>query len=53
VADDGAGLHSDSGLATGFGLTGMRERAELAGGELSVLAGQQAGTVVRARLPLG
>jgi signal transduction histidine kinase len=51
VADDGAGLHSDSGVATGFGLTGMRERAELAGGELSVLAGPQAGTVVRARLP--
>jgi signal transduction histidine kinase len=53
VADDGAGLHSGSGVATGFGLTGMRERAELAGGELSVLAGPQAGTVVHARLPLG
>ena len=32
---------------------GMRERVELAGGELSVLPGADAGTVVRARLPLG
>jgi signal transduction histidine kinase len=31
----------------------MRERVDLAGGELSVLPGSSAGTVVRARLPLG
>ena len=37
----------------GFGLAGMRERVELAGGELSVLPGADAGTIVRARLPLG
>ena len=39
--------------ANGFGLAGMRERVELAGGELSVLPGADAGTVVRARLPVG
>jgi two-component system, NarL family, sensor histidine kinase DevS len=52
VADDGIGLHSDSAVATGFGLAGMRERVELAGGELSVLPGPQTGTVVLVRLPL-
>ena len=31
--------------ADGFGLAGMRERVELAGGELSVLPGAEAGTV--------
>jgi signal transduction histidine kinase len=53
VADDGIGFDADGAAATGFGLAGMRERVELAGGELSVLPGPHAGTVVRARLPLG
>ena len=35
----------------GFGLTGMRERVELAGGELEIESGP-AGTTVRARLPV-
>jgi len=52
VADDGIGFDSDATAGTGFGLAGMRERVELAGGELSVLPGADAGTVVRARLPL-
>jgi signal transduction histidine kinase len=38
--------------AGGFGLVGMRERVELAGGELDVAARPHGGTVVRARLPL-
>ena len=53
VADDGIGFDPDGSVATGFGVIGMRERVELAGGELSVLRGPDAGTVVRARLPLG
>jgi two-component system, NarL family, sensor histidine kinase DevS len=53
VADDGIGFDPDGAQAAGFGLTGMRERVELAGGELSVLPGAVAGTTVRARLPLG
>jgi NarL family two-component system sensor histidine kinase LiaS len=53
VADDGIGFDPDGATVTGFGLAGMRERVELAGGELSVLPGAVAGTTVRARLPLG
>jgi signal transduction histidine kinase len=53
VADDGIGFDPDGTGASGFGVIGMRERVELAGGELSVLRGLHAGTVVRARLPLG
>jgi signal transduction histidine kinase len=52
VADDGIGFDTNSTAGTGFGLAGTRERVELAGGELSVLPGADAGTVVRARLPL-
>jgi signal transduction histidine kinase len=53
VSDDGVGFDPDGDLDGGFGLAGMRERVDLAGGELSVLPGASAGTVVRARLPLG
>jgi signal transduction histidine kinase len=53
VSDDGMGFASEDKLDGGFGLAGMRERVGLAGGELSVLRGTDAGTVVRARLPLG
>jgi signal transduction histidine kinase len=50
VADDGRGL--DPGRPTsGFGLLGMSERVEMAGGELEVVAAER-GTVLRARLPL-
>jgi signal transduction histidine kinase len=53
VTDDGIGFDSDGTVATGFGVIGMRERVELAGGELSVARGPRHGTVVSARLPLG
>jgi signal transduction histidine kinase len=50
IADDGRGF--DAGAPTaGFGLAGMRERAELMGGRLEV-ASTPGGTVVSARLPL-
>jgi signal transduction histidine kinase len=52
VADDGIGFDPEGAQGGGFGLAGMRERVELAGGELSVLPGAVAGTTVRARLPL-
>jgi signal transduction histidine kinase len=52
VTDDGIGFEAAAVAGNGFGLAGMRERVELAGGELSVLAGAGAGTVIRARLPL-
>jgi signal transduction histidine kinase len=53
VADDGIGFDAEAPLGNGFGLAGMRERVELAGGELTVLPGADAGTVIRARMPLG
>jgi signal transduction histidine kinase len=53
VADDGAGLRGGSEGSGGFGLVGMRERVELAGGELRIEDGPAGGTVVRARLPVG
>ena len=59
VRDDGRGMtaaaqHRD-GLAagpTGFGLTGMRERAELLGGSLELSSAAGRGTTVRLVLPL-
>ncbi|MET0811836.1 MAG: sensor histidine kinase [Microbacterium sp.] len=47
VTDDGSGVNSTEGA----GIRGMRERAELAGGELTLVPGQPHGTVVTARLP--
>jgi two-component system, NarL family, sensor histidine kinase DevS len=51
VSDDGRGMQG-SGGGSGFGLVGMRERVELAGGELTVRSGEESGTVVNARLPV-
>lgn len=53
VSDDGVGFDTAGGQDGGFGLTGMQERVDLAGGELTVAPGSSGGTVVRARLPLG
>lgn len=53
VLDDGVGFATADVHDTGFGLTGMRERVELAGGELTIAAGPQGGTRVEARLPVG
>jgi two-component system sensor histidine kinase ComP len=52
VSDDGGGFDPEGDVDGGFGLAGMRERVDLAGGELSVIPGSGTGTVVRARLPM-
>jgi signal transduction histidine kinase len=52
VSDDGTGFDPDATSGAGFGLMGMRERVELAGGELIVQRGERDGTVVSARLPM-
>jgi signal transduction histidine kinase len=52
VADDGVGMDPEDKSNGGFGLTGMRERVELAGGELEVGPNAAGGTLVSARLPL-
>jgi signal transduction histidine kinase len=52
IADDGIGFDAQGPRNGGFGLTGMRERVELAGGDLAIGPGEAGGTVVKARLPL-
>lgn len=51
VADDGRGFDPTREYS-GFGLTGMRERVELAGGELQIESRPGAGARVMASLPL-
>lgn len=60
VTDDGKGLPANGarmgprgdGLEGGFGLSGMRERAELVGGELELTPAAGQGTTVRLTVPL-
>lgn len=51
VQDDGCGF-VPGGPSEGFGLIGMRERADLLGGELSLSSAEGGPTRVRAVLPL-
>jgi signal transduction histidine kinase len=51
VSDDGQGFDPGADNGGGFGLTGMRERVELADGELDIQS-DGSGTTVRARLPV-
>lgn len=55
VGDDGRGFEPEHArsTATGYGLIGMSERAELVGGTLTVRSAPGAGTTVRAEVPLG
>ena len=48
--DHGKGFAKDGGQR-GIGLVGMRERAELVGGELQVIQREGGGTMVRLRVP--
>jgi len=59
VTDDGRGLPNSErlgprgdGLEGGFGMSGMRERAELVGGELELVPAPGGGTVMRLSVPL-
>jgi signal transduction histidine kinase len=59
VTDDGKGLPDASrlgprgdGLEGGFGMSGMRERAELVGGEVELIPAPARGTTVRLTVPL-
>ena len=50
IRDDGAGFATDE-AAGGFGIVGMRERAELLGGRLEIASRPGEGTSVRVLLP--
>ncbi|MFN8113012.1 MAG: GAF domain-containing sensor histidine kinase [Solirubrobacterales bacterium] len=50
VEDDGNGFDMSS-VKRGFGLTGMSERVEMAGGEISFEGREGGGTLIRAILP--
>jgi signal transduction histidine kinase len=59
VTDDGKGLPEadrlgprGDGLEGGFGMSGMRERAELVGGELELVPAPEKGTTMRLTVPL-
>jgi signal transduction histidine kinase len=59
VTDDGQGLPEaerlgprGDGLEGGFGMSGMRERAELVGGELELVPAPGRGTIMRLTVPL-
>ncbi|HEY5044711.1 MAG TPA: sensor histidine kinase [Solirubrobacteraceae bacterium] len=59
VTDDGQGLPEadrlgprGDGLEGGFGMSGMRERAELVGGELELVPAPVKGTTMRLTVPL-
>lgn len=51
VEDGGRGM-ALAGAGPGIGLAGMRERAQLIGGRLELLAGPAGGTLMRLELPL-
>jgi signal transduction histidine kinase len=52
VRDDGIGISPSASASTrSIGLTGMRERAQLAGGGLSISRSAGGGTTVRAQVP--
>lgn len=51
VRDDGSGFDPEA-MTDGFGLTGMRERATLLGGELAVDSAPGAGTTITVALPV-
>jgi signal transduction histidine kinase len=54
IEDDGKGFTPSAGSATGgrFGLLTMRERAELAGGEIEIESSPGHGTSIYVRIPL-
>jgi len=53
VEDDGTGFEPTEVPSDRFGLVGMRERARLLGGSLTVESAPDAGTAIEVRIPVG
>lgn len=53
VADNGRGIDGNAAITHTLGVLGMRERAQLMGGSLTVQPRKQGGTLVRLIVPLG
>jgi signal transduction histidine kinase len=51
VADEGRGFDPEQGQRAGHGLRGMRERVEVLGGTLTIIAAEGKGTQVWVRIP--
>jgi signal transduction histidine kinase len=52
VSDSGGGFDTEAAMqGAGLGLTSMRERMRLVGGELSINSQAQRGTTIHARVP--
>ncbi|MEZ4622703.1 MAG: hypothetical protein R2867_45390 [Caldilineaceae bacterium] len=51
IRDDGAGFDPEQTAADRFGLTGMRERAAMVGGTLTIDSDPGAGTVITLTVP--
>lgn len=53
ITDDGCGFDAEASMkAAGFGLIGMRERAESLGGRVTISSRAESGTVVQIMIPL-
>jgi signal transduction histidine kinase len=57
IEDDGVGFDvdatfDDAARGESVGLLGMRERAQLAGGQMEIVATEGHGTLIRARFPV-
>ncbi|WP_217144496.1 histidine kinase [Streptomyces sp. AC627_RSS907] len=53
VSTDGTGSRSAAAVGSGRGLTGLRERVNVLGGDFSADGGTDGGFTVRARIPVG
>jgi two-component system NarL family sensor kinase len=53
VKDSGAGFHPDEAMrGPGLGLTSMKERLKIVGGQLSIHSEREGGTTIHAVAPL-
>lgn len=52
MRDDGAGLAADASRSRGTGITGMRERVMLLGGQFELLSAPGGGVTIRVEIPL-